>query len=154
MENLIQVKPKLNSKEQKIIEMVIDGLPSENSRRAYQRALEEFFVWHALENRPELNKALINRYVKFLREQKFSSASINQKLSAIRKLATEAEDNNLIDSRLANGIRAVKGVPFRGRRTGNWLTKEEAQIWINAPDTKTEVVKFKWTPNSLFLHYF
>ena len=137
MENLIQVKPKLNSTEQKIIEMVIDGLPSENSRRAYQRALEEFFVWHASENRPELNKALINRYVKFLREQKFSSASINQKLSAIRKLATEAEDNNLIDSSLANGIRAVKGLPFRGRRTGNWLTREEAQIWINAPDTKT-----------------
>lgn len=131
------VKPKLNSQEQKIIEMVIDGLPSENSRRAYQRSLEEFFVWHAEENRPELNKALINRYVKSLREQKFSSASINQKLSAIRKLATEAEDNNLIDSRLANGIRAVKGVPFRGRRTGNWLTREEAQLWINAPDIKT-----------------
>jgi site-specific recombinase XerD len=131
------VKPKLNSAEKKIIELVVDALPSENSRRAYQRALEEFFVWHQSENRPELNKALIQRYVKSLREQKLSSASINQKLSAIRKLATEAEDNALIDSRLANGIRAVKGVPFRGRRTGNWLTREEAQKWLNAPDTKT-----------------
>ncbi len=80
---------------------------------------------------------MIQSYVKFLREQKLSSASINQKLSAIRKLATEAEDNALIDSGLANGIRAVKGVPFRGRRTGNWLTREEAQKWLNAPDTKT-----------------
>ncbi|MEO6588768.1 MAG: site-specific integrase, partial [Pyrinomonadaceae bacterium] len=62
---------------------------------------------------------------------------INQKLSAIRKLAAEAEDNNLLDSRLAGGIRAVKGVPFRGRRTGNWLTREEAQIWLDAPDIKT-----------------
>jgi len=62
-----------------------------------------------------------------LREQKLSSSTINQKLSSIRKLATEAEDNNLIDSRIANGVRAVRGVPFRGRRTGNWLTKEEAQ---------------------------
>jgi len=131
------LKPKLNAREQKIIAMVIDGLPSENSRRAYRRALEEFFAWHAGENRPELNKALIQRYVKALREQKLSSAAINQKLSAIRKLATEAEDNNLIDSRLANGIRAVKGVPFRGRRTGNWLTKEDAQKWLNTPDVKT-----------------
>jgi len=131
------LKQKLNSQEQKIIAMVIDGLPSENSRRAYQRHLQEFFAWHASENRPELNKALINRYVKTLRAAKLSSASINQKLSAIRKLATEAEDNNLIDSRLANGIRAVKGVPFRGRRTGNWLSKEEAQVWLNAPDIKT-----------------
>lgn len=131
------VKPKISSREKKIIEMVIDALPSENSRRAYQRHLEEFFIWHGSENRPELNKALINRYVKVLRSQKYSSSNINQKLSAIRKLASEAEDNNLLDSKIANGIRAVKGVPQRGRRTGNWLTKEEAQMWLNAPDIKT-----------------
>ncbi len=138
MENSVSlIKPKLSPAEIKIINLVIDGLPSENSRRAYARALEEFFIWHAEENRPELNKALINRYVKILRDHKLSSANINQKLSAIRKLATEAEDNNLIDSKIANGIRAVKGVPFRGRRTGNWLTKDEAQMWLDAPDTKT-----------------
>lgn len=138
MENSVAlVKPELSSAEKKIIQMVLDALPSENSRRAYQRHLQDFFNWHASENRPELNKALINKYVKSLREQKLSSATINQKLSAIRKLASEAEDNNLIDSRIANGIRAVKGVPFRGRRTGNWLTKEEAQMWLGAPDVKT-----------------
>ena len=43
----------------------------------------------------------------------------------------------MIDSRIANGVRAVKGVPFRGRRTGNWLIKEDAQRWLNAPGTKT-----------------
>ena len=68
MENSIAVvKPKLTLAEKKIIAMVIDGLPSENSRRAYQRHLQEFFCWHAEQNRPELNKALINRYVKTLR---------------------------------------------------------------------------------------
>jgi site-specific recombinase XerD len=131
------LKPKLTAQEQEIIAVVIDGLPSENSRRAYQRALEEFFFWHAHENRPELNKALINRYVKTLRASGASSSSINQKLSAVRRLASEAEDNGWIGSRIANGIRAVKGVPARGRRTGNWLTKEEAQMWLNAPDVKT-----------------
>lgn len=131
------VRPRISSAEKKIIEMVLDALPAENSRRAYRRHLENFFAWHASENRPELNKALINRYVKSLRGQKLSSSTINQKLSAIRKLAAEAEDNNLLDSKIANGIRAVKGVPFRGRRTGNWLTKEEAQMWLNAPDVNT-----------------
>jgi site-specific recombinase XerD len=135
--SLALIKVDLTPAEKKIINMVIDGLPSENSRRAYRRALEEFFFWYGEQNRPQLNKALIQRYVKSLREQKLSSASINQKLSAIRKLATEAEDNALIDSKLANGIRAIKGVPFRGRRTGNWLTKEDAQKWLNAPDVKT-----------------
>lgn len=93
---LALVKPKLTFAEKKIIAMVIEGLPSENSRRAYQRHLQDFFTWHAHENRPELNKALIQRYVKSLRAAKLSSSTINQKLSAIRKLATEAEDNNLI----------------------------------------------------------
>jgi site-specific recombinase XerD len=131
------IKSKLSSAERKIINLVIDGLPSVNSRRAYQRHLEEFFIWHAAQSRPELNKSLINIYVKSLREQNHSSANINQKLSAIRKLAAEAEDNDLIDSKIANGIRAVKGVPFRGRRTGNWLTREEAQVWLYAPDLNT-----------------
>ncbi len=53
MENFVAlIKPKLTSAEKKIIAMVIDGLPSENSRRAYQRALEEFFFWHGVQNRP------------------------------------------------------------------------------------------------------
>jgi site-specific recombinase XerD len=138
MENFVALaKPKLSAAEKKIIAMVIDALPSENSRRAYQRHLEEFFIWHQEQNRPELNKALINRYVKELRARKLSSATINQKLSAIRKFASESEDNNLLDSKIANGIRAVKGVPFRGRRTGNWLTRDEAQMWLEGPDIKT-----------------
>lgn len=135
--NSLVTKPKISSEEQRFIEMVTDSLPSENSRRAYQRHLEEFFIWHQENNRPELNKALINRYVKELRLQRKSAANINQKLSALRKLATEAEDNGLIESRIANGIRAVRGVPSRGKRTGNWLTVSEAQMWLECPDIKT-----------------
>jgi hypothetical protein len=45
MENSIAlVKPKLTAAEKKIIAMVIDGLPNENSRGAYQRHLVEFFL--------------------------------------------------------------------------------------------------------------
>ncbi len=116
----LALKPKPNAREKKIVEMVVDGLPSENSRRAYRRALKEFFVWHAAENRPELNKALINKYVKFLRGQRLSSATINQKLSAIRRLASEAEDNALLDSKLPTA--SAQSAAFRfeggGRETG------------------------------------
>lgn len=154
-ESVAVVKPEITAAEEKIIEMVIDALPSENSRRSYAKSLKAFFIWYAAENRPELNKALINRYVKYLRSRervirqkddegeekkpkskKLASSSINIQLSAIRKFASEAEDNYLLDPRIANGIRAVKGVPFRGTRTGKWLTKDEAQTWLNTPDTK------------------
>jgi hypothetical protein len=61
-ENLV-LKPKLTSAERKIINLVIPGLPSENSRRAYQRHPEEFSAWHAGQDRPELNKALKRQYL-------------------------------------------------------------------------------------------
>lgn len=119
------------------IEMVKDGLPSEHSRRAYARALTDFFHWHRGIGRPQLNKSVVQRYAAELREAGMAASSINQRLSAIRKLALEAADNGVLDHQMANGIRAVKGARSEGRRTGNWLTREEAQSWLSAPDPRT-----------------
>ncbi len=58
-------------------------------------------------------------------------------MSAIRRLAAEAADNNLMDPNLASGIGRVKGVKREGIRTGNWLTVHQAEKFINAPDTDT-----------------
>lgn len=120
-----------------VIRMVLDGLPSEHSRRAYERALTDFFHWHRGAGRPQLSKAVVQRYAVELREAGMAASSINQRLSAIRKLALEATDNGALDPQVANGIRAVKGARREGRRTGNWLTREEAQTWLSAPDTTT-----------------
>jgi site-specific recombinase XerD len=38
---------------------------------------------------------------------------------------------------LANGIQGVKGVRAGGRRSGNWLTKAQAQDLLHAPDIRT-----------------
>src|SRR5918911_4021749 len=128
---------RLSEAEARAIEMVLDGLPSEHSRRAYERALTDFFHWHRGAGRPQLNKAVVQRYAAELREAGMSASSVNQRLSAIRKLAAEAADNGALDPQVANGIRAVKGARREGRRTGNRLTREEAQTWLGAPDTRT-----------------
>jgi site-specific recombinase XerC len=118
------VRSRLTEAETAAIRMVLDGLPSEHSRRAYERALFDFFQWHRGAGRPQLNKAVVQRYAAELRERGSSSSSINQRLSAIRKLAAEAADNGALDPQVAGGIRAVKGARREGRRTGNWLTRE------------------------------
>jgi site-specific recombinase XerD len=128
---------RLGEAEARAIEMVLDGLPSEHSRRAYERALFDFFHWHRGVGRPQLNKAVVQRYAAELREAGMSASSVNQRLSAIRKLAAEASDNGLLDAQVAGGIRAIKGARQEGRRTGNWLTREEAQSWLGAPDRRT-----------------
>jgi site-specific recombinase XerD len=110
---------KLSEAEARAIEMVLDGLPSEHSRRAYERALFDFFHWHRGVGHPQLNKAVVQRYAAELREAGMSASSVNQRLSAIRKLAAEAADNGLLDAQVAGGIRAVKGADkrtMRGRR--------------------------------------
>lgn len=131
------VHSKLTAAEAQAVRMVLDALPSENSRRAYARALPDFFLWHRGVGRPQLNKAVVQRYAAELREAGMSPSSINQRLSAIRRLAMEAADNGALDPQVANGIRAVKGAPREGRRTGNWLTREEAQAWLGTPDART-----------------
>jgi site-specific recombinase XerD len=128
---------RLSEAEARAIEMVLDGLTSEHSRRAYERALFDFFHWHRGVGRPQLNKAVVQRYTAELREAGMSASSVNLRLSAIRKLAAEAADNGLLDAQVAGGIRAVKGARQEGRRTGNWLTREEAQGWLGAPDKRT-----------------
>lgn len=128
---------RLSEAEARAIEMVLDGLPSEHSRRACERALFDFFHWHRGVGRPQLNKAVVQRYAAGLREAGMSASSVNLRLSAIRKLAAEAADNGLLDAQVAGGIRAVKGARQEGRRTGNWLTREEAQGWLSAPDKRT-----------------
>jgi site-specific recombinase XerD len=137
MANQALVLSKLTAAEAAAVGMVLDGLPSEHSRRAYGRALSDFFRWHRGVGRPQLSKAVVQRYAAELREAGMAASSVNQRLSAIRKLAAEAADNGVLDPQVANGIRAVKGARSEGRRTGNWLTREEAQTWLGAPDRRT-----------------
>lgn len=131
-----------------IIALVTDGLTSEHSRRAYSKALADFLAWHTAEGRPGLTKATVQRYKAVLQSggpsalpgvagRRLSASTVNQRMSAIRKLAQEAADNGMIEQPIANGIARVKGVKSAGVRAGNWLTQAQAQAMLDAPDTAT-----------------
>ena len=64
-----------------------------------------------------------------------SSSTINQRLAAIRKLATDAADNGLMPPELAAGIARVQGLAEHGVRVGSWFTKEPDNALLAAPDT-------------------
>jgi hypothetical protein len=50
------------------------------------------------------------------------AVSINVRITAVRKLAVEAADNDLLAPELAAGITRVKGGRIQGRPHGNWLS--------------------------------
>ena len=120
-----------------VVEMVTDAVTSEHTKRAYERALVDFVNWHGDTGRAGLDKATVNAYVAHLRSAGTSASSINQRLVAIRKLAREAADNGLIDQSAAGAIARAEGVRSEGKRLGNWLSKEDAQRLLDAPDITT-----------------
>ncbi len=124
--------------EARLIALVLDGVTSAHSRRAYRTGLERFFSWfRASAPAPLFSKAVVGAYRSALLEEGLSSASINLRLSPVRKLAREMADNGMLDVSVAAAIERVPGVERRGTRIGNWLTKDQANDLLNAPDPRS-----------------
>ncbi len=70
-------------------------------------------------------------------QSEFAPSTINVRLSAIRKLASQAAEAGLLSNDLASGIQRLKGARKLGVRAGNWLTKEQASELLHSPDTGT-----------------
>ena len=79
----------------------------------------------------------MQRYARHLETLGLSPSTTNVRLTAVRRLAAEASDNGLLDAAVAQGIGRVKGTKRTGTRTGNWLTREQAEALLHAPDVST-----------------
>ena len=121
-----------------LVDLVLDGLPSPHSRRAYGRALEEFFSWYPSNASGEgFTRAVVQRYRSHLQQRELSAASINLHLAALRKLAAEASANSLVDPGTASAIASVPGARRSGTRSGNWLSLEQTRRLLAVPDPAT-----------------
>jgi site-specific recombinase XerD len=117
--------------------LVLDSVSSPITKRVYNLGLDEFFAWYGQEPRAGFTKATVSAWRVALEARSLGAVSINVRITAVRKLAAEAADNGLLAPDLANGITRVKGVASKGVRLGNWLTVQQAQKLLNAPDVTT-----------------
>lgn len=122
---------------QPIVDLVCNAVTSAHTRRAYSRALTDFMAWHSTTGQSGFSKATVQAHVTALRAAGVSASSINQRLTAIRKLANELADNSIIDHSAAQAISRAEGVRSEGKRLGNWLTKDQAQTLLQLPDVST-----------------
>jgi integrase len=120
-----------------VTSLVLDGIASPHTHRAYAQALEEFVIWFQSECHREFNKATVQKYRRELEIKGLAPSSINVRLAAIRRLALEAADNGLLPPELAAGISRTKGAKRSGIRVGNWLTREQAETLLSFPDLGT-----------------
>src|SRR4030081_170340 len=114
--------------------LVLDSVSSPITKRVYNLGLDEFFAWYEQEPRAGFTKATVSAWRVALEARGLGAVSINVRITAVRKLAVEAADNGLLAPELANGITRVKGVKMKGVRGGNWLSVQQAQALLNAPD--------------------
>ena len=116
---------------------VLNTLGSPESKRAYDFAIDDFVSWYCSEPRLAFNKTVVLRYRLELEGRRLSPATINLRLAGVRRLAYEAADTGLLSPELAAGIRRVKGARRLGVRLGNWLTAEQSQALLRAPDARS-----------------
>ena len=89
-----------------ITSLVLDGISSRHTRRAYSQALDEFLIWFRDDPEREFNKAAVQKYRAELEIKGLAPSSINVRLSAIRRLALEAADNGRDGSGTCGGRRS------------------------------------------------
>src|SRR5260221_260462 len=123
---------------QQLKQLVLDSVTALESKRAYGRAIDNFFIWvQSKGSSTKFTKSTVQDYRAVLIASGLSSSTVSLNLTAIRKLANEASDNGLIAPDLASAIGRVKGVKREGLRLGNWLTILQAERLLNTPDVNT-----------------
>jgi site-specific recombinase XerD len=123
---------------QKLKALVLDSVSSPITKRVYNLGLDEFIAWHGQEPRPGFTKAAVSTWRVALEARLLGAVAINVRITAVRKLAVKAADNGLLAPEMAAGIARVKGVASTGVRVGNWLSIQQAQKLLNAPDVSTK----------------
>ena len=112
--------------------MVLDSVISPHSRRNYGKALDLLFQF--AEGRP-LTRTLLMEYRASM--DALAPSTVNVRLSAVRKLVTEARRNGMLSAEEAANLTEVPNVRQRGTRLGNWLTREQARELLVVPDRFT-----------------
>ena len=92
-----------------IINLVLDSVSSQNSKRAYSKALVDFMGWYQSAGYTKLNKSVVQRYrSEVLEGSRLAPSTINLRLCALRKFAAEAQDNGKLPPTIALGISRLK----------------------------------------------
>jgi site-specific recombinase XerD len=117
---------------------VLSTLTSQKTKQAYATALAEFFAWTATHREP-LSPALLESWRGALLARGLAVSSVNQRLSAVRRLLRQAADRGALSPEEASRLAAVPNLKQSGQRVGRWLTETEAGRLLAIPDPHTRL---------------
>lgn len=141
MNDLILIEPgdlQTELQESSLESILSDALAGKNplTKAKYTQRLRDFLAWRQATGEP-LSKALLGQYVEYLANKGLAASTINGHLVALRVMLREAADAGLIDERTYRRLSRVRVQVVASNRTGNWLSQEQAQVLLDAPNRET-----------------
>jgi integrase len=116
-----------------LVDLVLAGVPSENTRRSYDRGIQDLLAFAG--KRPITLKLLLNWRKAMAVDHAIST--VNNRISAARKLIAELTRSKVITVEQSAELLQIAGLPQRGSRTGNWLDLGQVRLLLAVPDRKT-----------------
>jgi site-specific recombinase XerD len=120
-----------------LIESCLNGL-APNTRRAYQARIRNWLHWS---KGAILSRQSVKQHIRALELSGASAQVRNQALAALKKLAREALELDLMDAVSAGQIDSIRTTKASGIRTGCWLTVEQAKALLLSVDRTTIIGK-------------
>ena len=102
----------------------------------YRKAIEDFLDWQE-QRGSDFNQSAVRDYLVYLESVGYAPATLNQRLSAIRRFVAEAANRNLLSLGEAVGICRVRNVRQTGTPSATSLSRQKSEELINAPDGQT-----------------
>jgi integrase len=116
-----------------LVDLVLASLTSPNTRRSYAKGIADLF---AFARAKPITLMLLLKW-RAAMAARLSIPTVNNRITAVRRLVTEARRTNHISADLAAELLEIRGLPHRGNRTGNWLDQAQVRELLAVPDRKT-----------------
>lgn len=127
----------MNSQTSALVPYVCQAVASPETRRHYAAGLNKFLAWTEEREQLTFSRDVVRAYLDALSAAGATPATMNQHLTAIKLLAKEGRERGHLSHALTESILSIPGVKQRGVRMGHWLSREQAQQLVDAPDPET-----------------
>jgi integrase len=117
-----------------LVDRVLAGLGSDNTRRSYRTGIDQLLVYAA--DRPVT--LLLLREWRGRLAKTMAIPSVNARVNAVRCFIVESRRSGQVSRELGDDLLELKALPNRGNRTGNWLDRDQVRLLLAVPDRKTK----------------
>ena len=119
------------------VRAVLESVGSTITKAMYRKAIKDFLLWLEQQSSPTFTGAAVQSHLVYLESVGYAAATLNQRLSAIRKLAAEAANSDLLPLDQAVQVCRIRNVRQAATLPATSLSKQKSEDLINAPDDQT-----------------